>query len=470
MFAEGVAVDFASVAERVNAAERPDALAELEAVAAIPPQPFHVETHCKNILRRSLRRRLAETGATLTADADKPSANPEKLAAATVSHLSALLVSIKGETSTPELVGEIADDWRDRADGKRERRGVQLPTFQATRALWLDPGLHVLAAKTSAGKSVFEGAVARHAALQGKRVLRCFLDMGRRDLIARDLAALMFLPLRDLDKGVMLEDQRAVLPLAREAWRHGLDVETLTAPTLPLILSRARALLADRGLDLITIDFAQNVNTGNPSFDASGNANARIGEVTKALKLFAIEAGVPVLLLSQLNRGDRDETRTPILSDLRDSGNLEQDARSVCFLSPELKTANRWATEQGAQSWRDLNLRPVCLTVAKNQQGKAGGFVALRMLCDRFSIEDAGFVKDSVLWNAPDKERTGYPRPVIARDALGHCVALDPRFLPHLNAAADKEGKPTFEAVETVAGGLAAVAERLAAYRQRKEG
>lgn len=474
MFAAGEAVDAVTVGEKLNADESVDAIPEISKCLELGDRlPFHFDAHCRNVLRRSMRRRVGRLGESLASATEKPSAVPERLAAKAVEDLSSLLLAVKGERTAAQEVAAIVQDWTDLADNKRDFRGAELPTPGMNRALGrLEPGLHILAAKTSAGKSTVEAAIVRNLALcrnpRKRTVLRCFLDMGRRDLLARDLAALLFLDLRELGKGHMGADERAILPLAAEAWNDGIDVHTLTAPTLPEILSRARALHADKGLDLLTVDFVQNVQTGNPKTDAGGNANARIGEATKALKTLGIELGLPVLLLSQLNRGDRDETRPPVLSDLRDSGNIEQDARTVAFVHPDLATANAWAARAGVQSWRDLKTRPVWFTVAKNQQG--GLYSApLRMQCDRFGIEDADRgPAEAVDWEHCAPATTGAALPVIARDAERHVGAFDPRFLPLVNAAAEKTGKPKFEVVETVKDGLQAVADRLAHWRARK--
>lgn len=471
MFASGEAVDAVTVNERLVAEEKPDAIPEIsKALETGDRLPFHFDAHCRNVLRRSMRRRLGKVADRLSTATEKPSAAPEKLAAQAVDDLSSLLLAVKGERSTAEEVAVIANEWIDLGDGTRERRGVPPPTA-GLRELFggrLEPGLHVLAGKTSTGKSTVEGSTVRHVALLGGRVLRSFHDMDRHDLLQRDLAALCFLRLSPLQKGKIHPDERAILPLAVEAWKTGLAVETLTVPTLPQIVARMRALHASAGLDLVTVDFVQQVRTGNSKIDANGNTNTQIGEVTKALKNAALDLGVPVLLLSQLNRNDRNEYNVPELSDLRDSGNIEQDARTVSFLSPD-STAQGWvADKEGAESWRDLPVRPINYSVKKNQQGKTGT-VPLRLVQPVFSIEDTGRNPDhSPRWAYGAGGRNGDPVPVIARDANGVVGGFDPRFLALVNKAAEKMGKPTFEIVEQVEDGAAKVVERVKEWRARK--
>ena len=508
MFAEGVAVDLVTVAERLNAGGRADAVAEVEKAVSGPAFVPHAAEHARNVLRRALFRRIgtlcATTATTAAGRTDEPGAILSDLA----QEVAAMQNAAKGEASAAEIVAEVVEDSIAIAEGRKARRGVALPTPQLARVLGvLEPGLNILAARTSAGKSTVEGAIVRAVALGGGRVLRCFLDMPPQDLLARDLAALCFVSARRIAAGRLLPDEAHILRLAADAWKAGFGVECMTAPTLGEIVGRARAFHADKGLDLLTVDYAQNVKTGNPRLDDFGNANAQLETAVAALKLFAVGAGVPVLLLSQLNRAERDEDKRPVLSDLRGSGGLEQGARTVSFLYPDADKAREWANKGGAvedagdaggggdgdadedgegggvridaddsPAWRRLALRPIRFCVAKNQQGRLGE-VALRMYCPAFSIEDAALNETgvplscgNVFWERPGRTGANNPPPVIARDAAGRLGAFDPRFLSRVNAAAARLGFPAFEVVEEVAGGVAAVRGRLAAWREAARG
>lgn len=472
MFASGEAVDAIRVSDRLASDGNADALDEVnKAIEDERNRPGHAAWYMADMLRRALRRRGLSVLASGAENIAKPSADPGAVLADVSAAISSQLLAARGEGTFAEKMRSIVADWEKLADGKAVRGGAELPTPGMTRALGvLEPGLHILAAKTSAGKSIVEGAVVRNLALNGKRVLRCFLDMGWRDLLERDLAALCFLDMRRLMRGRMDADERAVLPLAARAIEDAFHVECLTTPTLGQIVSKARAMLADKGLDLVTIDFVQMAQTGNLKVDGQGNANARIGEVTRTLKAFAVESGVPVLLLSQLNRATRDDAAAPSLADLRDSGNIEQDARTVSFLYPDAPTCKKWAADKGGDGdgWRGLPVRPIWFSVAKNQQGRLGQ-VPLRMVCGLFSIEDAAMDAEGfVHWDRPAGAAAGVSPPEIARDANGVVGAFDRRFLGLVNRAADKLGRPRFQYVDQVPGGLAIVRDRLAALRGGK--
>ena len=474
LFAEGLAVDAVTVLERLSADGETAAAATVEEATRGVPLPCHAAAHVEAIRRRATLRRVASLGMRLAADAGNRKGAPDALLSQAADEIAALQRSQRGDrTAADEIAAIVADAMNPPA----KPRGAPLPTAEMSRIYGgaLEPGLHVLAAKTSAGKSLVEGAVARTCALSGGRVLRCFLDMEPRRLLERDLCALCFVSVFRMHGGGLNDSERAFLPLAAAAWKSSLGIEIMTAPRLSEITARARAMKSDMGLDLLTVDFVQNLQTGNPRLDGTGNANARISACTSALKTFAIREGVPVLLLSQLNRAERDETTPPTLADLRDSGSIEQDAFSVAFLYPDAEAAAQFvaASRGRARTWRDLRTRPMRYAVAKNQQGALGA-VALRMRCTAFAVEDAALVPnpnpaDDALrvtdWTRPAATSAEAPAPVIARDAAGHVGAFDARFLPLVNAEADKQGKPRFEPVETVSGGLDAVAARLAEIR-----
>lgn len=469
-FRDGGAVDAVTVLERLAADGNADAAGEIDKCAG-QGFPTHAGQYAAEIVKRSQFRRLSALGVKLAADASGRAEDPAALLSRVAGEVAAMQNAGRCERSAAETVAEIVEEGIARAEGRAKVRGVQLPTPETERLLGvLEPGLHIVAAQTSAGKSTVEGTIARAVALGGGRVLRCLLDMPARELLLRDLAALCFVGAGRISKGPLSADEKHALRLAAAAWR-GFGMETMTAPTAGEIAGRARAFHADKGLDLLTVDYAQQVQTGNARLDGSGNCNAQLEAVVAELKNFALREGVPVLLLSQLNRANRDEMKAPALSDLRGSGGLEQSARTVTFLYPDAVAAGVWAgTEDKPNTdpaaWRDLPLRPIRFFVAKSQQG-ATGETGLRMFCPFFTVEDAD--KDPVgnpVWNTPGPVGANNPLPVIARDGDGRLGAFDARFLDRINAAARAQGFPAFEVVETVAGGVAAVHGRLTAWRE----
>ncbi len=479
VFNDAGAVDAVTVFERLagNAAARD----EIDKCAG-QGFPEHAAQYAAEIVKRSQYRRLAEMGLRLNAAASGREEDPAALLSQLSAKVAAMQNATRGEATDAEEVAEIVEHAIAISEGRAKPCGIPPPTPELENALGrLEPGLHLLAAATSAGKSTFEGHFARSVALGGGRVLRCFLDMPRPDLLARDLAALCFVGVEPMTQGSrpLLPDEKHALRLAAEAWR-GFGMESMTAPTLGEIVGRARAFHADKGLDLLTIDYAQLVLTGNGKLDGTGNANAQLEHTVAVLKNFANKERIPVLLLSQLKRKPEDEFTPPTLDDLRGSGALGHAGRTVSFLYPA-EVAKEWAKKktnsEEPTAWRKLATRPVLFLPLKAQQRQSGVEVALRMFCPFFTFEDAALndtgvrlACGDVFWDRPGKVGPNNPLPVIARDGDGRLAAFDRRFLSRINAAAEKKGFPAFEVVEEVAGGVAAVHERLTAWREAARG
>ena len=129
-----------------------------------------------------------------------------------------------------------------------------------------------------------------------------------------------------------------------------------TARTAQDVRREALRMRADGGLDLIVVDYLQLLDAGRKT----SNRTEAVGVISRTLKLLAVELGIPVLTASQLSRAS-ERNDAPRLSDLRESGSIEQDADAVLLLH---------AANEKENPERDL-------TLAKNRQGRCGGFKLL---------------------------------------------------------------------------------------------
>mgnify|MGYP003571279627 CR=1 FL=1 len=233
----------------------------------------------------------------------------------------------------------------------------------------LYPGLHIVAARPSFGKTMLENYLVRGWLMAGKRVARASLDMTPEALAARALTLMSGESLDRLRGGHMTASDEAKVRAACEvtrSWRERI----LTENTAEEIVSRARAIQAADGLDVLTVDYVQLVGTTEQT--RFMNDNQAISRAMKVLKAFANETGTPVLLLSQLSRAVEREDREPQLSDLRDSGSIEQEAKTVTFVYPEPTVMQSWMAEEQVTDWKALPIRPGVLNVLKNQDGATG--------------------------------------------------------------------------------------------------
>ena len=191
-----------------------------------------------------------------------------------------------------------------------------------------------LAARPSMGKSALAIQLAVNAAReQGKQVLYVSLEMGERQIFGRAVANMTGINSETVMYSSSLassDKYGAVLAAATELSSIGLHIVTRDMGTPQAIFNKALQIQGKHGLDIVIIDHIHLMDSGRRD---SESQNLNMSRISKALKAMAIELDIPVLALAQLSRGveSRNDKR-PLLSDLRDSGSLEQDADKVIML------------------------------------------------------------------------------------------------------------------------------------------
>lgn len=191
--------------------------------------------------------------------------------------------------------------------------------------------MHIIAARPKMGKSALLMQAARVNAERGKRVLYFSLEMTKNQLMTRNVATITGLPTPRLRVGKIYEDERKTL---YEAIGHlstiPLYIDDTKAVSPAQVSAKARRIYAEFGLDLVMIDY---IGLMSPPTRIAGNRNAEITEISSSLVKLAGDLNVPVVVASQLNRSvEQRSDKRPMLSDLRDSGSLEQDAYTVTFI------------------------------------------------------------------------------------------------------------------------------------------
>ncbi|WP_315437543.1 replicative DNA helicase [uncultured Selenomonas sp.] len=193
--------------------------------------------------------------------------------------------------------------------------------------------LIIVAARPAMGKTAFVLNLATHVALQGGTVAFFSLEMPREQLMHRIFCAEGQIDATHLARGELDEEEWSrLVKVADRMIKTNLYFDDTSSTTVMDIRTRARRLKAERGLDLIAIDYLQLIQ-------APGRAENRtlaVAEMTRSLKVLARELSVPIIVLSQLSRATEGRSdKRPMLSDLRESGSIEQDADIVMFLYRE---------------------------------------------------------------------------------------------------------------------------------------
>ena len=194
--------------------------------------------------------------------------------------------------------------------------------------------LIVLAGRTAQGKTALATGIAENVAKAGAPVLFCSLEMGADQIAGRIIAGHTGIPVTHQRSGRIEDWQMEALIRAKEDLdAMPLHFEMPRLRTVAALRARARAMKRRQGLELIVVDYIQLMAA---SGHYRGNRVQEVSEITRDLKGLAMGLDVPVLALSQVSRQSeaRDDKR-PDLSDLRESGSIEQDADTVLFVFRE---------------------------------------------------------------------------------------------------------------------------------------
>ena len=197
--------------------------------------------------------------------------------------------------------------------------------------------LIILAARPGMGKTSFALNIATRVAMQQKVPVAIFsLEMTKEQLTNRILSAEAGIDSQRLRVGEMRDEDWTHLWDACDTMsRAKIYIDDTAGITAMDMRSRARRLKAEHGLDLIVVDYLQ-LMQGSGKRNNSGDRQQEVSEISRSLKALARELDVPVLALSQLSRSvESRQVKRPMLSDLRESGSLEQDADIVAFLYRE---------------------------------------------------------------------------------------------------------------------------------------
>ena len=194
--------------------------------------------------------------------------------------------------------------------------------------------LVIVAARPAMGKTVFAINIAVNAARMNKVNVAIFnLEMGAEEVVGRILSSEGRIDFSKLKTGSLDDDDWLSLKIATDSLSEvGIFLDD-TSRKVTQIISKCRTLKRQQGLGLIVIDYLQ-LMEGSRSL--GGNRQLEISEMSRALKLLARELNVPIIAVAQLSRSvESREDKRPIMSDLRESGSIEQDADIVTFLLRE---------------------------------------------------------------------------------------------------------------------------------------
>ncbi len=372
IFEKSIPVDFVTLTNQLEIDKKLDAVGGIDYITYLTnvvPSAANFEHYLDIVKNCAVRRHLISESQDIIKNAfDAPDGGQ----AMQFAEKKIFDLSQKDSSSELELVGKpggtltnVLKQLSELAENKGKKRGI--PTgykeFDEITNGLQKSDLILLAARPGVGKTSFAMNIAEYAAInEGKKVAIFDLEMSREQLMQRALSSVGKVSLGKVLKGTMDSDEwKRVWTAEKKLAQSSIYVDDSSMVTPFDIISKCRKLKMTDGLDLVVIDYLQLMTMGKGTRESR---TQEVSDLTRTLKIAARELNVPIILLSQLSRAvELREDHRPVLSDLRESGSIEQDADIVLFLyNPEKYNDTTSEDEPGT----------VYLLIAKHRSGSTG--------------------------------------------------------------------------------------------------
>ena len=327
--------------QSLGKAEEIGGLGYLNALAQYVPSASNIRRYAEIVRERSILRKLVSASDEIATNAF----NTQGRAVAQILDEAEQKIFNIGEEGSrmkqgfqamPQLVVDLLDRVQEMADNQNDITGVPTGFIDFDRMTsGLQPGdLVVLAARPSMGKTALAINIAEHVALHEQLPVAVFsMEMGASQLAVRIVGSIGRIDQGHLRTGKLSDDEWPRLTEAIEKLRNvSLHIDETPGLTPSELRANARRLARQCGkLGLIVVDYLQLMSgSGGSNGD---NRATEIGEISRGLKMLAKELQCPVIALSQLNRSVEQRTdKRPMMSDLRESGAIEQDADVIMYI------------------------------------------------------------------------------------------------------------------------------------------
>lgn len=327
--------------QRQGKADEVGGLAYLNALAQYVPSAANIRRYAELVRERSILRKLVSASDEIATSAFNPQGRAvDKI----LDEAEGKIFKIgeegsrmkQGFQAMDSLVVQLLDRVQEMADNPNDVTGVPTGFYDLDRmTAGLQPGdLVILAARPSMGKTAFAINIAEHVALnEGLPVAVFSMEMGAAQLAVRIVGSIGRIDQGHLRTGRLTDEEWPRLTEAIERLRHiSLHIDETPGLTPSELRANARRLARQCGkLGLIVVDYLQ-LMSGSSASDGENRAT-ELGEISRGLKALAKELQCPVIALSQLNRSVEQRTdKRPMMSDLRESGAIEQDADIIMFI------------------------------------------------------------------------------------------------------------------------------------------
>lgn len=343
--------------QKSNELDQMGGLAYLGEIANATPSAANIRRYAEIVRERATLRRILVIADGLAAECMNPG---HKKAADLVAEAEQKMAAELDDTAEePTAIFDVINSALTYIDNRGESGGLETGFAGFDKLTGgLEPGqLIVVAARPSVGKTLFACNVADNVTAAGKSALFFTMEMDKNEIGMRIIAARSQVSVHAMRAGTKSDTAwDSMFGVLEKVRNNRLRIDDKPAIGVAYVRARARRVKRTHGLDLIVIDYLGLMK------GQGDNRTQEIGSISRGLKALAKELRVPIIALAQLNRGVEGRTdKRPMMSDLRDSGEIEQDADIVAMLHrEELYTAG--------DEWKGF----AELIVRKNRQGPLG--------------------------------------------------------------------------------------------------
>lgn len=336
---EGKAVDLITVTEELSATknlEEVGGVSYLSELAGSVPTAANVEYYARIVEEKSLLRRLIRTATTIAQEGYSREDEVEELLGEAEKTI--MEVAQRKNSGSFQNIKDVLVRTYDNIEILTNRKGdvTGIPTgfaeLDRMTAGFQRNDLIIVGARPSVGKTAFALNIAQNVATKTDENVAIFsLEMGAEQLVMRILCAEGNIDAQRLRTGSLTDEDWGKLTMAMGSLSNaGIFIDDTPGVRIQDIRSKCRRLKQEHGLGMILIDYLQLILGSGRSGE---NRQQEVSEISRSLKQLARELQVPVIALSQLSRGvEQRQDKRPMMSDIRESGSIEQDADIVAFL------------------------------------------------------------------------------------------------------------------------------------------
>lgn len=335
----GKAVDLITVTEELAASkllEDTGGVSYLSELAGSVPTAANIEYYARIVGEKSLLRRLIRTATEIAKDGYTREDEVEALLSEAEKNI--MEVAQRKNAGAFHNIKDVLVRTYDNIEQMHNRKGDITGIETGFRELdrmtagFQRNDLIIVGARPSVGKTAFALNIAQNVAIKtGENVAIFSLEMGAEQLVMRILCAEGNIDAQRLRTGSLTDEDWAKLTMAMGSLSNaGIFIDDTPGVRISDIRSKCRRLKQEHGLGMILIDYLQLILGSGRSGE---NRQQEVSEISRSLKQLARELQIPVIALSQLSRGvEQRQDKRPMMSDIRESGSIEQDADIVAFL------------------------------------------------------------------------------------------------------------------------------------------